>query len=407
VTDVLERWTCRLCGGTDAHKPECKYYGTCEWCGVAADDALVHGHHPDCPQFVRERVPVEPVPNEDRPTRKRHEYVTVVLGPDGVAAETHTTAIEVEYGPRRVRLHVGGSIRSLPPLTPLVDGLLHLPGESALFSPPKRGKTFVALDLALSVGSGEDFMGRAVKPCQVLYVAAEGVGGLGARVEAWCDTHTGADISRVAFLTEPVNLIDEGDVEAFAHAAADRELVVIDTLARCSVGADENSARDMGRVVTALDRIRDVTGHVCVVHHAGKDTSKGLRGSSALLGAVDTVIELSGDTHALRLAVTDQKDAEPPPPWYCRLTPVGASAVVEMLADVDVISAAQRKVLDALEALAPEDRTSTKWAEMSESGGVTRPTFYRAKQALLERRIVGGGGGRGELYHPIEEVPDE
>jgi hypothetical protein len=143
------------------------------------------------------------------------------------------------------------------------------------------------------------------------------------------------------------------------------------------------------------------------VHHAGKDTSKGLRGSSALLGAVDTVIELSGDTHALRLAVTDQKDAEPPPPWYCRLTPVGASAVVEMLADVDVISAAQRKVLDALEALAPEDRTSTKWAEMSESGGVTRPTFYRAKQALLERRIVGGGGGRGELYHPIEEVPDE
>jgi len=78
-----------------------------------------------------------------------------------------------------------------------------------------------------------------------------------------------------------------------------------------------------------------------------------------------------------------------------------------MLADVDVISASQRKVLDALQALPPEDRTSTKWEAMSESAGVTRPTFYRAKQALLERGIVTGGGGRGELYHPVEEAPDE
>jgi hypothetical protein len=277
--DKLSRYTCKLCGGVDGHKPECRYFGTCPWCGVAADAALMHGHHPDCPEDVREREPDPVVADEDdhRPRRKRTEHTIVTLGPDGVAVDSRTTAIEVEYFEtvqRRVRLHVGETIASLPPLTPLVDGLLFLPGESALYSPPKKGKTFVALDVALSVASGEEFMGRPVKQSRVLYVAAEGVGGLGARVEAWCQMHPAADISQAAFLTAPINLLDDGDVAVLVQAALGVELVVIDTLARCSVGADENSAKDMGRVVTALDRIRDATGHVCVVHHAGKDTSK-------------------------------------------------------------------------------------------------------------------------------------
>jgi hypothetical protein len=371
---------------------------------------------PGLPSHVPEPEPavVDEYDDDQQPRRSRTEYAILTLGPDGTAVDVRTTAIELEYEyldgtHRRIRLHVGERIHSLPALTPLVDGLLYLPGESALYAPPKRAKTFVALDLGLSVASGCDFMGRTVKAAPVLYVAAEGVGGIGARVEAWCATHPGADISQASFLTTPVNLLDEGGVEAFSHLARGGgvELVVIDTLARCTVGADENSAKDMGRIVTALDRIRDATGHVCVVHHAGKDTTKGLRGSSALLGAVDTVIELSGDTHSLRIAVTDQKDAEPPRPWYCRLTPVGGSAVVVMLADVDVLTAAQRTVLQALEELPREDRTSTKWEAMSESAGVGRASFFRAKRELTERGVVTGGGGRGELYQPAEEDPPQ
>ena len=68
--------------------------------------------------------------------------------------------------------------------------------------------------------------------------------------------------------------------------------VVLDTLARCMVGADENSAKDCGIVVDRMTRLLACTpggrGVVLGVHHAGKD-GKTLRGSSAFESGVDTV----------------------------------------------------------------------------------------------------------------------
>jgi hypothetical protein len=306
----------------------------------------------------------------------------------------------------RARLHLGAAVCDLPPLTPLVDGVAFLPGESVIFSPPKTGKTFVALDLALSVATGVDFMGRPVKQAKVLYIVAEGVGGLGVRVAAWCRHHDRDDIDGVAFLTTPVNLLDEEHVAALLEIAAElgAELVVIDTLARCIPGADENSAKDVGRAVAALDRIRDATGHVLTVHHAGKDAARGMRGSSALLGGVDTVIELVGDPLALRIEVTDQKDADAPPPWWCRLVAVGDSVVAETVGAEDVSAGSQRTVLEALTALPAEDRTSSKWQEMAAEFGVSRTVFFESKKKLRDRGLIAGGGARGALYRPAQEA---
>jgi hypothetical protein len=230
----------------------------------------------------------------------------------------------------RQRLHIGSAVCELPPLNPLVEGLLFTPGESVIYSPPKIGKTFCTLDLALSVATGCSFMGRPVSQGPVLYVAAEGVGGLGARVRAWQRHHGVENIDATAFLAVAVNLLDPSEIEAVIELAREMGAVldVIDTLARCAPGADENSAKDMGQIVQAIDRIRDATGHVCVVHHAGKDTTKGMRGSTALLGAVDTVIELARAEGGIKVAVTAQKDAEPPEPWICRLVSVEDSAVI-------------------------------------------------------------------------------
>ena len=304
------------------------------------------------------------------------------------------------------RLHVGANVCTLPPLRPLVDGLLFSPGESVIYSPPKLGKTFFALDLSLSVATGIDFMGRAVAQGKVLYVAAEGIGGLGARVAAWRQHRDIDDIDDAAFLTTAVNLLDPGAVAELVAIVDEWEpiLTVIDTLARCSVGGDENAARDMGRIVESLDLIRDhTTGHVNTLHHAGKDKTKGMRGHTALLGAVDTVIELGGDSRAIQVRVTEQKDAELAPPWWCRLEPVGASAVIVPTADSDVVTGAQATVLEGLSGLPPEDRTASKWQAMAEDFGVGRRTFFEAKKQLLARGRVTGGGGRGALYRPVEE----
>jgi hypothetical protein len=309
----------------------------------------------------------------------------------------------------RSRLHVGAAVCDLPAPTALVAGLLFTPGLSVVYAPPKTYKTFLCLDLALCVATGESFMGRVVAQTSVLYVVAEGAGGIGRRVDAWRSRHD-ADIDRAAFLTCAVNLTDRCAVDELCsigvgHGAG---LVVLDTLARCTVGADENSARDMGLIVESLDQLRDtITGHVLTVHHAGKDTSRGMRGSNALLGAVDTVIELSGDHNAICVHVDAQKDAEPASDWYCQLNPASASAALTLVSDFDVVIGAQATVLDALEQLPPSDRTARRWLEVAEALGVSRRTFFRAKKALLARGRVTGDTKRGALYTVIDDDTKE
>jgi len=67
-------------------------------------------------------------------------------------------------------------------------------------------------------------------------------------------------------------------------------LIVVDTLARVALGADENSASDMGRVVAGFDMLKRETGAtVLALHHSRKDGGAE-RGSSALRGAADVMI---------------------------------------------------------------------------------------------------------------------
>jgi hypothetical protein len=70
---------------------------------------------------------------------------------------------------------------------------------------------------------------------------------------------------------------------------------------------DENSARDMAQFVANIDRLRERTGaHVLVVHHSGKNTDAGARGSSALRAAVDTEIVVTEG----QISCAKQRDME-------------------------------------------------------------------------------------------------
>ena len=284
------------------------------------------------------------------------------------------------------RLHTGAAVCDLPTPCPLVEGLLFMPGVSFVYGPPKVGKSFFSLDLALSVATGRPFMGHDTIPNRVLYVVAEGVGGIGDHVSAWCQHRRvePAELNRASSLTTAVNLSVTMDVAALEAILAELNpaLVVLDTLARCTVGVEENSAKDMGQVVAALDRLRDVTeGHICTVHHAGKDATKGLRGTTALRGAADTVISLMGDAQAIEVKVEDQKDAEAAKPWWCRLTPVGRSVVIEPVDGVDRLAPSIALTLMVLDGLPAEDRTSSKWEAVAEAAGISRRSFYQARKS--------------------------
>ena len=95
----------------------------------------------------------------------------------------------------------------------------------------------------------------------------------------------------MTWLPEAVNLYSPQWASALAEVVAERcpSLVVIDTFARSIVGADENSAKDVGQVVAHLDMIRCAASScVLVVHHAGKDKTAG---SAWLDGAARSALD--------------------------------------------------------------------------------------------------------------------
>jgi hypothetical protein len=71
-------------------------------------------------------------------------------------------------------------------------------------------------------------------------------------------------------------------------------LLIVDTLAKALAGGNENSSEDMGAVIANAEWImQELSCFVLFIHHSGKDVSKGARGHSSLLGAVNTEMELT------------------------------------------------------------------------------------------------------------------
>lgn len=215
--------------------------------------------------------------------------------------------------------------------TPLVQGLLDRGAMSTIYGQPGIGKSFVMLKLAYCVALGRPFGGRSVTQGAVAYVAAEGGGGIFARVKALQDSLGAHDAEGLPvqfhLLPETVNLREPGaDLQPMLDALTDLEkhagrfaLIVVDTLARAMGGGDENSPVDMGRLVANLDTIRMATGaHVAVVHHCGKDAARGMRGHSSLLGAIDTELEVTEGV----VTAEKQRDMESGESFRYRLHPV-------------------------------------------------------------------------------------
>lgn len=246
--------------------------------------------------------------------------------------------------PRRLgfRLLDLDALDQLQPPEWLLTGLLAESCTAVLYGPPRNLKSFVALAWALSIAYGLPWFERAVKQGAALYIAAEGAAGMKKRVRAWRVENGVEDASApFALLPAAVNMAaPDGDdvarllalIEEFeSQAQQPLRLLVLDTLARCLIGADEDRAGDMGAFVQAVDLIRERTGAaVLIVHHSGKDRERGPRGSSSLLGAVDAAFECERDPAALLVTLRNvkQKDAEEAPPMTLSAATVEVSDAV-------------------------------------------------------------------------------
>ncbi len=210
-----------------------------------------------------------------------------------------------------------------PELDFLVDGWLTEGERSVIGGPSRSGKSFLAIHMAMCVARGQDFFNWPVKRGGVVYQAGEGARGVKRRLKAYRKHFEVAEDEDVPFVFlgskvdlysrdgDTQGLIDEIKAWALTMSVPLR-LVVIDTLATATAGADENSGKDMGVVLANIARIADETGaHVMLVHHMNADGKK-LRGHTSVYANVDQVVTvvMDEDTKIRTATLSKQKDDE-------------------------------------------------------------------------------------------------
>ena len=185
----------------------------------------------------------------------------------------------------------------------------------AIIGESGAGKSFFVLDMIFCLAGGRPWRGVAVAPTPVLYICAEGAAGFRARLHAYAAFH-GVDLATLPIyvLGDAPNLMEKDDIKELLAAMSDIPqvgLVVADTLAQMTPGANENSGEDMGRALGHCKALhRKLAAMVLLVAHAGKDLARGLRGWSGIKAALDVqiTVEKAGKYHAA--TVTKLKDGQ-------------------------------------------------------------------------------------------------
>lgn len=195
----------------------------------------------------------------------------------------------------------------------LVKGFLPQAMLGVLFGESGAGKSFATLDMCAAISRGlETWNGHRVTQGRVLYVVAEGVSGFRQRIRAYCHQHA---ISRIGFdviYDVTPNLMDVAQVTDLIKEICEREpydLIVMDTFAQVTAGANENSGEDVGVALSQCKRLAQRSGAmVLLVHHSGKDASKGSRGHSSIKAACDVELEVKRNAETRSITTTKMKD---------------------------------------------------------------------------------------------------
>lgn len=197
-------------------------------------------------------------------------------------------------------------------LRPVIDGLLYRGTVARINGKPGAMKSFVALDLAGHVGAGMPWIGRDVVQGDVIYLVAEGAGGIKKRVRAW-EQERGRRMQGVRFLPRPVQVAGvEWLVLEEACKRLRPALLIVDTQARATVGVEESSNERMSVIFSRIERLaKDADSCALLVHHTGHQGEHG-RGASNVLGAVQTELlvkkEGRGADRVISLRIDKTKD---------------------------------------------------------------------------------------------------
>lgn len=211
-------------------------------------------------------------------------------------------------------------LEDLPAPKWLVKDMFEANSLVMLAGPSYSFKSFLLLDWLLCMVTGRHWNGKATVQSKVVYVLGEGKSSLLKRIQAWIGHNKPSqkelediranfritfEVPQLASKASVDNILADLEAENFKP-----DVIAVDTFARSMVGMDENDAKDTGLWIEQADRLRQIGYAVIFLHHTKKNTEFGVqyRGSSAIIGAMDTGMTLVRSDNTCTLTITKQKD---------------------------------------------------------------------------------------------------
>lgn len=205
-------------------------------------------------------------------------------------------------------------LKKLSPPTWLIKNVIPETGFGIIYGKSGTYKSFLTIDLLAHIANGRTWFGNNTKQKPVIYIPLEGKSGISKRIEAWKIHNHSND--QIISIFENINFKDKNNIEYLIEKIKDARLdggvICIDTLAQAGGDMDENSSKDMGNMIKTFQYIQqELGGIVLVVHHTGKDDSKGMRGHSSLYASLDFALECTAHGNlSAQFKIAKSKDSE-------------------------------------------------------------------------------------------------
>ena len=310
------------------------------------------------------------------------------------------------------------ALQRLPKPKAIVEGLLYESTVATFAANGGIGKTAIALDVALCMGTRRRFLGRHVAQGRVLFIAAEGINAFNSRIEAWEQSRgipVGSASSNIEFVQgvtmNPATLRELGRM----HEASRYSLIVFDTSAALFNLANENDNAEVSRLYGHLKRIRDLMPGTCVlvlahtteqVDARGRRTSKH-RGASSFRNDSDTLIVGSGNGDDFQISTRTshggkQRDAAETLILGLHLMPVGPHVVVSDQGEKDV-DHTERLAREFVKRLDPDLEYSSTSLRLA--GGFTSKGSYEfARTKAIELGLIAKTGPSNKAPYRVTET---
>jgi len=281
-----------------------------------------------------------------------------------------------------------GLRRQYPPWE--IDGIVRQGSHLFLYGQTSVGKTYVAVDIVMAKVTGVTFQGKVLRPGPVVYIAAEDSISVIHRARAWLTHHERSLAHPLHFWDQPISFFNRKEVEEFLNELRTLpqrpSMIVLDNLARCFAGGDENQTKDMQTVCANIQWLQRETGCTFItIHHKDKQ-GRNYRGSGVILDQADAATEVSNADGLISLTCQKQRQGPPFEEMQFSLQPVGNGDFCVLVPSEfkrEQLTERQQKVIDTL---APVK--SLRLGELEKQTGIPRNSLNADLKTLTERGII-------------------